>query len=316
MERPAWPAPMIRVSMCWVVMSGPSLGGSGSSTTPRERTPVRHRETHASSSVGRMGIPTHPWSYRMAPGLRMPSGSRASLTRRVRAITSGPSWSGSAAFLARPTPCSPVIVPPSADRRVHHLVEGGPGPLLGASGSAGSNTMIGMGVAVAGVGDDRDLDVVVRGDRRDRGEQPGQQRDRRPDVLQQQRPRAPRWRGTPPAGPRRTARPPRGRRSRRPRWRRRPRRPSASPRPRSARAAPGASDCAISSAPARAVEAHRPVVLDRVDRRPGPSAPSSTGRSVAADRDDRVGRGGHRRERRHQRSSGRPAPAPAAGSPG
>ena len=51
---------------------------------------------------------------RIAPGLRMPCGSRASLIRRVSAITSGPSWAGSSALLSRPTPCSPVIVPPSA----------------------------------------------------------------------------------------------------------------------------------------------------------------------------------------------------------
>ncbi len=42
-----------------------------------------------------------------------------------------------------------------------------------------------------------------------------------------------------------------------------------------AQAAPGASDWAISIAPALAVQAHRPVVLDRVDRRRRPSAPSS-----------------------------------------
>jgi hypothetical protein len=52
--------------------------------------------------------------YRMAPGLRMPSGSSAFLILWERAITSGPSCAGRAAFLARPTPCSPVIVPPSS----------------------------------------------------------------------------------------------------------------------------------------------------------------------------------------------------------
>jgi hypothetical protein len=52
--------------------------------------------------------------YRMAPGLRMPSGSSAFLILCERAITSGPSCAGRAVFLARPTPCSPVIVPPSS----------------------------------------------------------------------------------------------------------------------------------------------------------------------------------------------------------
>ncbi len=48
-----------------------------------------------------------------------PRGSMALRTRRFRSITSGPSWRGSASRLARPTPCSPVIVPPwsTADRR-------------------------------------------------------------------------------------------------------------------------------------------------------------------------------------------------------
>ena len=55
------------------------------------------------------------------------------MTRRFSASTSAPSWSTSHGRLSRPTPCSPVIVPPSAIAEVHDLAvrraaPGRPGP--------------------------------------------------------------------------------------------------------------------------------------------------------------------------------------------
>src|SRR5689334_13791353 len=47
------------------------------------------------------------------PGFMIPSGSKTALRRRWRAISAAPSSSPSHGTLTVPTPCSPVIVPPS-----------------------------------------------------------------------------------------------------------------------------------------------------------------------------------------------------------
>ena len=244
----------------------------------------------------------------------MPSGSSASLTRRVSAITSSPSWSGSAAFLVRPTPCSPVIVPPSRIAALQDVVERAPGATLGV-GVAGGVDDDRVGVAVAGVGDRGDLHVVHPSDLRDRREQVRQQRHGDADVLEQQRTPRLDGRERPGAAPRRTSRPPRGRRSRRPRRRRRPRTRPARRRSPPLRASPGASDCTTRSAPA--------------DRSRPRGAKSSTalmdarsissiieGRSVrrtATTASAAVDDGGERRDQGRRPAA---AAAPAAGSPG
>ncbi len=48
-----------------------------------------------------------------APGFRMFSGSSAALMRRLSSIASGPIWSANHGLFSLPTPCSPVMVPPS-----------------------------------------------------------------------------------------------------------------------------------------------------------------------------------------------------------
>ncbi len=47
----------------------------------------------------------------------MPSGSSACLIRRFSSIASGPSWPANQGRFSRPTPCSPVIVPPRLTAR-------------------------------------------------------------------------------------------------------------------------------------------------------------------------------------------------------
>src|SRR5688572_21628657 len=73
------------------------------------------------------------------------------------------------------------------DGRRHHLVEGQAGATLRV-GVRGVVHDVGVGVAVAGVGDDGDLHAVPVGDGGDRVEEVGQQRHGRTNVLEQQRP--------------------------------------------------------------------------------------------------------------------------------
>ena len=75
--------------------------------------------------------------HRMVPGLRMPSGSRASLIRRVSAITSGPSCSGSAPRLGLADAVLAGDRAAERDRGRHHLDERRPRP-RSESGSVGS----------------------------------------------------------------------------------------------------------------------------------------------------------------------------------
>ena len=217
--------------------------------------------------------------------------------RRVRAITSGPSWSGSAARLARPTPCSPVMVPPRRDGGLHHLVERRPGARVrvGVRGVVDDDR---VGVAVAGVSHDRDLDVVLRRDGRDRVEQVGQQRHRRADVLEQQR----------------AARSSAGNDIRRARTNISPSSassvtntsaPCVSQAARITstswlRDAPGASDWATSSAPAERSSPIGLEVLDGVDRRTIHQL-QHRGPHRRPHGDHGVGGRAHGRERRHQR---------------
>src|SRR5690606_479291 len=48
------------------------------------------------------------------PGLRIPAGSNAAFTARCRRRPTGPSSAASQSRFSRPTPCSPVQVPPSS----------------------------------------------------------------------------------------------------------------------------------------------------------------------------------------------------------
>ena len=120
-----------------------------------------------------------------APGLRMPCGSRACLDPPGEGHDVGAELRlERAEALSRPTPCSPVIVPPSS-MAVAMISSKASRARRSASASPGGVDDRRVGVAVAGVGHDRDLDVVPLGDGLDGGEQGGQLRDRHADVLGQ-----------------------------------------------------------------------------------------------------------------------------------
>src|SRR6185312_1893894 len=84
-----------------VVGHGQNLGMSGRGTAPpRTRIPLH--------SVQRRSVGT------ALPGLRMPAGSNAAFTAWKAAISAGRNCTHICASFSTPTPCSPVIVPPTA----------------------------------------------------------------------------------------------------------------------------------------------------------------------------------------------------------
>ena len=102
-------------------------------------------------------------------------------------MTSGPSWASSEPTLSRPTPCSPVIVPPSPmaaaitsskASRARRAASASPGVWMIAGWVLPSPAWATTGISTS----------WRRGDVLDGSEQRGQLRDRHPDVLGQHRP--------------------------------------------------------------------------------------------------------------------------------
>ena len=225
--------------------------------------------------------------------------------RWVSAMTSGPSWSASGAALERPTPCSPVIVPPSRIARC--MTSGRPGRtgfrLLVAAGVDDDR----VGVAVTGVGHDgisTSLAAAISAMPVNRSGRSGIGTP----TSSSMRSRAARWRGRPRGGLPRRALPRRVLRdvkhSRRPP----PRRPLSISAISSPRGRTGCVGLGEEQGAGVAVEPHRLVVLDGVDRgvvhelhHRGPHVPPiATTTRPRRHRREGGDEGGGRRLRRHE----------------
>ena len=85
-------------------------------------------------------VPDQP--ARTFPGLRIPSGSSASLIRRCTARFTGSSSFASQSRLSIPTPCSPVMVPPMASA-ISRISSNAAFPAAREAGSSGWTMMLG-----------------------------------------------------------------------------------------------------------------------------------------------------------------------------